>query len=365
MSEPLTVLHLIPTLEVGGAERQLSLLASEQVRRGYSVHVAVRRDGEYGIMLRELGVVIHILGDYRAIDFRLLFGIDQLLRRLKPQLVQTWLPQMDLIGGIVALERRVAWIATERASSEAYDNDGAFFRNFARKILVRWSSALVTNSIGGASYWRESLPKSNKLFIINNAIDHASISSAVKNANQPYYNQSTILIVGRLIPSKAFDVVLTAISRIPQSVPLRVKLVGKGPLRESIVNIIQDLKLDNRVELLGNINWWSQMAGAAMLVSMSRFEGQPNVVLEAMSGSCPLVVSDIPAHRDILDDQSAVFVPLDDSVELAIAIQSVLANPMMARVRAAIARKQVEAMTIENVANSIDLIYKFALEGNR
>ena len=52
------------------------------------------------------------------------------------------------------------------------------------------------------------------------------------------------------------------------------------------------------------------MKASDAFVSTSTFEGQPNAVLEAMACGCPLVVSDIPAHREFLDDQTAAIVPL-------------------------------------------------------
>lgn len=361
----LTILHLIPTLDVGGAERQLSLLACQQMNLGYSVHVAIRREGVFCERLRKYGVIIHVLGDYRAIDLRLVFGINKLLNFIQPNLIQTWLPQMDVIGGLLAVFRRLPWVATERASGEAYITDRCFIRDFARRSLIRRCSAVITNSIGGIIYWRKSIPELNNIFMIKNAIDHASINVATENKSKVAHSQHTILVVGRLVPSKAVDVVLAAVSMIPKSITVDVKIIGDGPIRELIWSRIQDLNIGNRVELLGNIDWWSQMAEASMLISMSRFEGQPNVVLEAMAGNCPLIVSDIPAHREILDEKSAIFVSVDNSTELASAIQDTLANHLATQERLYMARMKALDMTVENIANDYNVVYQFILKGNR
>src|SRR5947207_929887 len=73
----LTILHVIPTLEGGGAERQLSMLAAEQTRRGYQVHVAVRRPGVHAQAIRDGRVEVHELGNIRSIDPRLFLALKQ------------------------------------------------------------------------------------------------------------------------------------------------------------------------------------------------------------------------------------------------------------------------------------------------
>jgi len=71
----ITILHAIPTLGGGGAERQLCMLASEQARRGACVHVAIRRGGVHEPVLKKCGVHIHELGDARSINPRLLLAL--------------------------------------------------------------------------------------------------------------------------------------------------------------------------------------------------------------------------------------------------------------------------------------------------
>ena len=106
----LRILYIIPTLEGGGAERQLFLLAGNLSARGAEIHVACRRGGVFLGQLREHGVSVHLLGEHRGVSPLLFFKIVKLIRALVPDVIQTWLPQMDVVGGGAALFSSIPWV---------------------------------------------------------------------------------------------------------------------------------------------------------------------------------------------------------------------------------------------------------------
>jgi glycosyltransferase involved in cell wall biosynthesis len=120
----------------------------------------------------------------------------------------------------------------------------------------------------------------------------------------------------------------------------------------------RELGIAHRVVFTGYVdNLWDLMKRADALVSLSRFEGCPNVVLEAMACGCPLIVSDIPAHREILDEHSALFVDLKDPDEAASAIRTTLFGGDAARRRASAARVRVAGRSIEGTARLYEQLY--------
>lgn len=358
------VLHLIPTLEGGGAERQLALLAAEQSSLGYEVHVALRRrDGVFMDLLRNSRVEIHPLGDLRNINPLLFRRISAVICKVKPDVVQTWLPQMDVTGGVAALWNSVPLVLTERASKLAADS--FWLLTWLRKQVGRRAKAVVANSVTGSDYWRSLLPKSTGLYTIPNAIDVASIQNVPPMLSELTQNDKKVfLVVGRLSHQKAVEIVLKAVSLLAERGRIRVLVMGNGPLRGELEELIDALKIgDNVVMLPFQLGWWGWLKSADALISMSRYEGNPNVVLEAMAAGCPLILSDIPEHREILTDESASFVPGENPMKLAAAIEMVLADPDSARKKSELAKKFVDSLTIQRAAAAYENVYASVIRG--
>ena len=146
------VLHCIPTLSSGGAERQLSLLAPAQRAHGIDAHIAFVRAGAHYERLARSGVPLHHLHARSNHDPRIATQLWSVVSDVRPDIVHTWLPMMDLMGGSIALARRVPWVLSERSNAEAYVE--RFKDRVLRNRLGRWADAVVANSNGGAQVWR-------------------------------------------------------------------------------------------------------------------------------------------------------------------------------------------------------------------
>lgn len=362
------ILHLIPTLQGGGAERQLALLAIEQAKRGYIVHIGVRRLGVHASSFNATNVFIHLLSDRSGLNLSLFFSIVKLIIKVRPEVVQTWLLQMDLIGGMAALCCFVPWVGTERSSQYGYNSKGLFIAAFLRKKLFRWAKAIVANSDDGANYWKELFHSGPKITKINNAVNLRFFEDQANNVTPAAGDLSLapykVLAVGRLVKSKGLNVLIEAINRMPTAFPINLLIIGGGPLYSDVESLIAEYKLELKIKLLPyDDSWWRELKGASLLVSMSLYEGQPNVVLETMAAGCPLVVSDIPAHREILSPDSALLVPVNDVDGLVAALVNALSDPVSSRFRALNARATIEGFTIEKAADAYDELYGSVVKG--
>jgi glycosyltransferase involved in cell wall biosynthesis len=344
------VLHCIWTLGSGGAERQISYLAPELARLGWNIHVAFAFGGKYKETLERSAVTLHDLAGSRSVDPVVPLRLARLIRALRPGIIQTWLTQMDLIGGSAALTARIPWILSERSSAAAYPRS---VLHSCRMFLGKRASLVIANSEGGVDYWRPLRPSCNS--IIPNALPIGAMASA-DPAEVPANARGAVLFVGRLSVEKNPAMLLEALA-LPGMEKFHAVLCGAGPLAVQLARDVRAARLDARVFLAGEVdNIWAYMRHAGALVAPSVFEGNPNAVLEAAYCGTPLVVSDIPGHRRILRSGSAVFVDPSDVRSIADGIRNAFTPAAAERVRSA--REDVGALDVTSMALRYDRVYK-------
>ena len=165
----------------------------------------------------------------------------------------------------------------------------------------------------------------DRMRVVQNSLDIDRVDCVVANKKGCCQRDNfTIAAVGQLIERKNPVAVLRAFQ---QSDDRRSNLVfiGEGHLRGLLTRKIEESGLSNRVEFTGLIprdQVYERLAQADLFASASTGEGLPVAVLEAMACRCPVVLSDIPPHREIAGGVS--FIPLiysDDSAGFAREIQ--------------------------------------------
>lgn len=335
----------------------MSYLASELARAGHEVHLASRRGGPNLERMSDAGVVWHRLGGLGNRDPVIFFKLVGLIRRLRPDVVQTILTPMDILGGAAALLTRTRWVLRESSSAPLYAS-GLRYR--LRTALGLLSDAVVSNSAGGYDYWRAARGGS-PLRVIPNAVpvDEIAASDSARAGGFAFDpDAKVVLYAGRMDEGKNVEGLIAALARVADEAPFAAVVCGDGPRRGRAERLARELGVADRVVFTGYVsNLWDLMKRADAFVSLSRFEGCPNVVLEAMACGCPLVVSDIPAHREILDERGALFVNPDSPEEAARALKATLLRGDAARRRARAARAGAAAPTAEDVARLYEQLY--------
>ena len=161
----------------------------------------------------------------------------------------------------------------------------------------------------------------NRLCVVQNGIDIGRVDRVTRATLRTVpKNNFRIVTVGRLIPIKNHLSILRAFH---QSDNWRSNLVfiGEGRLRNLLITESQKLGLGQRVKLTGLIprdNVYEHLIKADLFVSASRGEGIPIAVLEAMACRCPVLLSDIPPHRELAHGTGFIpLIPPDDIAAFA------------------------------------------------
>lgn len=320
---------MIPSLMGGGAERQLSYLAPELSRRGHEVHVAYLTDSPSD-WEETAEVRFHRLADSspprsattspRNYDPRNLFRLIRLLKDTRANVVQSWIPQSDILCAIAAQFTGCRWILREpSASFESHSPKMAL-----RKRLAGLAAAVVANSDEGVRYWTDRNPPIKARLIPNGVPAEKLREIAPAEGNGRAY----ILAAGRLQPYKNTQTVARAFAEVLMTADVEVEadIAGGGPEAAALAELISQLKAD-RLRLLGEVkDPFPLMRRASVFVTLSTLEGCPNALLEAMACECAVVASDIPQHRAVLSGHAGRLVAAHDWRAASAAICDLLMN---------------------------------------
>lgn len=158
----------------------------------------------------------------------------------------------------------------------------------------------------------------------------------------PGRREPVAVAVGRISPQKDYATLFRALALARQSRPLRLVVVGDdGPVKTTerarqttagrVLELLQELDLSEAVDFLGyQPNPLSWVAHADLFVLSSRFEGLPNVVIEALACGQTVVATDAPGGTaEILrNGRHGYLVPVGDAAELAKALLKALDQPL-------------------------------------
>jgi glycosyltransferase involved in cell wall biosynthesis len=291
-------------------------------------------------------------------DPRIATQIVQLSRQIRPHVIQTWLLQMDVCGGIAARATFVPWVLSERSSPLAYQ--GRAKDRTLRRGIASFAQAIVANSREGLDYWEQSRVPIKR--IVPNSVPLRAIriqAPATDEAAGICNGAKLVLFAGRLNPGKNVKLLVRASKIICTEENVTVMICGEGPLRAELEALVTQLALTERVRFAGlRTDLWALMKRASLTVNPSLFEGQPNVVLEAAAAGCPLVVSDIGAHRACLDSNSAAFFAPTSAEGLATAVLQTLRSAQRSRERRIAAATLVEDLSAENASKAYSQVYE-------
>lgn len=274
---------------------------------------------------------------------RLVWRLRRLLRAERPavalSMLHTWGFALDLARilaridmPIVANEhinvgRSLAYLRTHRRwlSRIAPLLHRIVYRRAAAVVVV--SNDLAEDIVAGYHVPRR------KIEVIPNGIDPGRIRRlAAAEAEDTAADDSCPLVVaiGRLVAQKAFDDLIGAFAVVRARTKARLVIFGDGPERSRLERLVTDLGLADAVFLEGRTpNPYWLLARADVFALSSTWEGQGQVILEALALGTPVVSTDCPSGpRELLDGgRYGILVPPGDPPALAEAILGLLGDP--------------------------------------
>ena len=343
------VLHCIHSLSGGGAERQLKILADESAKQAMDAGIFCVRDlGRDD--LQDASVRVYTSKSQKRYNFSLVGSLNSAIDDFKPAVLHAWLPaSMTIPAMALAALRSIPCVFS-------YRNVMSFRRFLAfpeYMASMLFATRVVSNNCIRSSNLAYRLMYHVKNGVrINNAvrIDSRWLKATPERSDDAW----NVLFVGRLTRAKNWPCLLRAIALLQSHREVSLTICGDGEQREQMRMMIADLGLGGIVKYLGyQRNIYQLMQASDLLVLPSLWEGMPNVLLEALGIGLPCLISDIPAHRDIIGTTKAalMFDPADPQ-ELAMQITLVRNNVALARQLAQEGKKVVQDYTPERMARA-------------
>jgi glycosyltransferase involved in cell wall biosynthesis len=317
------VVLILRHFTVGGLERVLLSHVRILLSAGYEVTVCVLDPGRDNALVAELlpqaRLVIAPPGRLHRIAFltRLVRGATVLLQFGDGRLYPSIRPALRTARTVV------------RFCHSDYSHLRGRAKNRLDRMLARSEDSIV--AVGGRS----------TRFLLDDVGVPAGKVSTLTNATEPraavaapawrWAQEPYLVAVQSLYPHKGHDALLYAFARVVAHAhgPVRLVIIGDGDQTIPLRLLADRLDITDHIVWLGAV-WQkdivdSVLAGATAFVSASRFEGVPISILEARQHALPLVLTDIPGHRDGAGTSPAAFVPVDDIEAFAGEVLALLA----------------------------------------
>jgi glycosyltransferase involved in cell wall biosynthesis len=305
MPPVIKLMLVIPTLDRSGAEKQFVLLATGLAKRGMDVSViALNRGGPYEQLLREHQIPVTVLNKRWRFDPRPVLRLRQKIWKTQPDAILSYLFSANTAVRLatIGLHHRPAVNISERC----VDSWKSGWQRWVDRRLRDRADRMIANSGSVADFYASSGFPRERISVIPNgvAVPPASKISREELCRELRIHEKSRLVayVGRLARQKQVRQLLWGTQLLRQAEPdVCLLVIGDGPERAELELYARDIEVSSHVRFLGH------RADAASLLHLSdvfwlasRFEGMSNSLMEAMACGKPVVVSDIPPNRELV-----------------------------------------------------------------
>ena len=374
---PLPILHIVPKLSTwGGVGNQLLLLLKNYARDEFLPIVCSLRDkGVVGEEIEDLGIeVICLNRDFkRGFYWTVVKELRTLMKQRNIQIVRTHEYRANLHGRLAALLAKVPCIV-----GSVHNVYNARDKKLNRRILNRYLGIFTDRVVAVSEEVKkeivryDSVPE-NKVAVIYNGVDRKRFVDidAQSIRSEFHIPKSTPIIgtVGRFFPQKGQKYLLEAVAKVRNKFPhIAVFVIGDGSLKEELQDHTKKLNIEQNIIFTGvRRDIPALLAAMDIFIFPSLWEGFGNALVEAMAAGKPIIATDIPSVREILDSgKSGIVVPPANSEAIARSLDLLLSDRALAENLGNAARERaLSSFTIDSTVRGYSSLYRSILEQKR
>jgi glycosyltransferase involved in cell wall biosynthesis len=345
------VLYVSTSTTQGGAEKTLYTLATLLDPKQFQVAgvVSLKPKGVFAEKLEAMGHKVHTLHLKERPEFHHLKELAEIIRSAKPDVVHAVMYQAIQLCRALKMLGYVQFplISAPRVH---YRSRGGFSL-WIDRLLKPHDNILVTESEASRRYMLEELGyEEPKVTTIYNGVDIASwpisrTDRARIRAKLKLEPQDVLLgAVGRLDYQKGHSFLIEAVAKLRATQPVKLVLVGDGPLRRELENLARTLRIEEACLFAGEVQdipaWLSAFDVFAL---PSLWEGLPNALLEAMAMGLAVVATKVDGVPELVrHDANGLLCEPKDTQTLFVALQDLVLDPELRQRLGAEAKRAIK-----------------------
>ncbi len=290
------ICFIIPNLGGGGAERVATHLLNNLDLKKYDLTLIImyKDKGDYLDKLRK-----EVKVEFLNVD-RIRFGILSIFKFLKKNnfdLVMVFSEDIMIFIGIFVAPFIKNTMFINRHLSVFLGNKKSIFRKYSSKLAYKGYDKVISQSKDMTeSLIKNGLVSKNKITEINNPVDFENLEVLSNRQEKLEFdkNSKNIIAVGRLFYQKGFDILINSMQSLKDE-NIKLFILGEGKERGNLEKLIKNLQLEDKVFLIGRkSNPYVYMKNCDLFILSSRYEGFPNVLLEANACGCYAICNNSP-----------------------------------------------------------------------
>ncbi len=318
----------IPTLECGGSEKYVSLLCGHLDKNKFEITLVVLDNSRPFYAVKNNAV--HVIDLKVKHVRRSLFPIRKVIKEGRPDIVFTAANHLNLLFAIFRglFPKRIRLIAWESSIVSINSRRAKFhlLYNGLLKIFYRRLDFIICQS----AFMERDLVSNYAVAEDRTAVIHSPVEDMTRGetglrAKEDPPKKYQFITIARLSEEKGIDRLIRAVARL--SVPFQYHIIGEGNERERLEQLIGQSSLQDKVFLEGEKKEpWAGHENADLVLMGSRYEGFPNVLLEAGALGIPVVAFDAPGGigEIITDSENGLLVKDNDEPAFAVTVENAL-----------------------------------------
>jgi glycosyltransferase involved in cell wall biosynthesis len=321
----------ITTMNSGGAERVMSLIANYHASKGHDVFLFIyyKVPSFYKLnssiktfyltpdrpKLGKFGIVYQYFINY--------FKVKRILKTEKIDCLVSFTTVINCFSTVLAKDLGIPLVISERNEPLIYKPSAGL--NFLRKLIYRYADAIVLQTERS----RMSFDKLKIKLPSIKAVIFNPVDPSFKNYNLERDN--TIVSVGRLTKEKGHDLLLRAFALV-KSKNWKLLMIGDGLEKDNLIRLSESLNISEQISWLGKKkNICDFLNKSSIFILPSRTEGFPNALCEAMACGCAVISFDCQngPSEIIRNGENGILVPDGDINSMSVSLDALIQNEAM------------------------------------